>query len=253
MLASIELAIIVANIALCLTLNRQKVFRSYPRLYSYAFFQLFASITSLMIYWVNPGKVAFAAIYYVLIFLGHVLAFLCAAELLGKLLGPQGALPAWVNTRLMSYIGMGIAAALTVATYLMFSSYGKQWGRVLVTVEQWNAGSLFVTFGSILVFWRTLRVFRRQTRAASICFGFVLYFTVMIIAVFLRGHREFIGMAQAARTAEMLAFLAMMLWWNVTFILPAEVFVKSTPEQRDAMFTSFKEAQKVAAELQLQP
>ena len=72
-----------------------------------------------------------------------------AAEIVGKLFGPNGALPSWVNTRLMVYIGMGVAAALVVAGWLLHSSYGSPWSRAMVTVEQWMAGAIWMVFSIV--------------------------------------------------------------------------------------------------------
>lgn len=241
----LQFLIIATNLALCAIMLVRGIFKPYPCLCRYAFFQVCASVVSLVAYEVT-GDAAYAVIYYLLIFAGNILAAFVSAEIAGKLLGPNGALPGWVTIKLMSWIGLGIAAALAVAVLLMCSNYGSSWARAMVTVEQWMAGTLWVAFSVILIFWRTLKVFRRQTRAASICLGFVLYFTVSIFAVFVRGHKVPAELAEAAKHAGMIAYLIMLLWWTGVLLMPAPVFEKATAEQKEQVLDEFEETQQAA-------
>ena len=249
---SIELAIIVANVALCATLAFRRVSQSYPHLFRYSWFQALAALGSLLAY-LNMGIAAYSLTYYLLIFAGDILAIFAAAEIAAKLLGPQGVMPAWVNNRLVLVLGVGVAAGLGVAILLLMSSYGQQWGRAAVTVEHWMAAIVWVTFSAIFVFWRTLKVFRRQTRAASICLGFVLYFTVSIFTVFIRGHRAFVGESEAAGIAGMISYLVMLLWWTGVFLMPAPVFEKATAEQTEYVLGEFQQTLRAATRAAIVP
>jgi hypothetical protein len=248
----LESAIIAANLALCWALSKHQFNKSYPHFYRYAFFQVFAASASLASY-LSMGSTAYSVTYYLLVFFGDVLAICVAAEIAGKLLGPNGALPQWVTNRLMLVMGLGIAATLAVAILLLGSSYGKEWGRAAVSVEHWMAGIVWVTFSAVLLFWRTLKVFRRQRIAASICLGFVLYFTVSVFTVFVRGHRALSGMADSAGIAGMVAYLAMLLWWIGVVMSPAPVFKKATQEQSEILFDEFHMARKAIARVAIIP
>jgi hypothetical protein len=83
--------------------------------------------------------------------------------------------------------------------------------------------------------------------AASICAGFVLYFTVSIFTVFIRGHRAFADIAQTAGLLGMVAYLAMMLWWINVVMSPAPVFEKAMKDQLSLVFNEFEVARKTAA------
>ncbi|HEV7674424.1 MAG TPA: hypothetical protein VGQ12_07835 [Candidatus Angelobacter sp.] len=239
-----ELAIIAANLALCSVLNLRRIYESYPRLYGYVFFQAFAAAASLIVY-VTHFSVTYVITYYMLIFFGGICAAMTAGELSGKLLGPRGALPAWVTARLLIFMGTGMAAALTAAG-VFYASRGGNITRALMTAEQWMSGALWVAFSVILIFWRTLKVFRRQTRAASICLGFVLYFTVSIFAVFVRGHKVPAELTEAAKHAGMIAYLIMLLWWTGVLLMPAPVFEKATAEQKEQVLDEFEQTQQAA-------
>lgn len=243
---SFELAIILVNIILCVALNARGMDKSCRAFYSYTLFQLWASISSLIVYGI-ASDVQYSIVYYLLIFTGDIIGCMVAAELAEKLLGPSGSLPPWVGTRMMTVIGIGVTVGMAVAAVVLRYSSGHQWARVMVTVEQWMSAVLWITFSSILVFWRTLKVFRRNTRAASICLGFVLYFTVSIFSVFFRGHSGFSAFSEAAKQAAMIAYFAMLLWWTVTVLLPAPVFERSTSEQKQQVFDEFEQVKKDAA------
>jgi len=237
------LVYLVASIALCAILNSRHIHATYPAFYRYSFFQAFASATSLVV-WLLFFDLTNFWTYYILIFPSGILAFLAARELAQKLLGPEGALPAWVSIRFKTMIWTGIAAALTVSVLFKFH-IGGSLTHLMVKAEQWMAGALFVTFFAILIFWRTLKVFRRQTRAASICLGFVLSYTVSILAVFVRG-RGGLEMAQVAQQVGMIADIAALFWWGGLILMRAPVFKKATGEQVQQVLNEFRETQQAA-------
>ena len=242
----IESAIIAANLALCCSLAKHQFNKTYPHFCRYIRFQAFAATASLMSY-LTMGVTAYALTYYLLIFFGDILAICVAAEVGGKLLGPNGCLPRWVTDRLLLYMGLGMAASLAVAILLLASSYGKEWGRAAISAEHCMSGIVWVTFSAVLLFWRTLKVFRRQRIAASICLGFVLYFTASVLTVFVRGHRAFAGLSESAGIAGMAAYFALLLWWIGVVMSPAPVFEKATKEKRDNVLDEFEMARKAAA------
>ncbi|HEY2496577.1 MAG TPA: hypothetical protein VGK24_05870 [Candidatus Angelobacter sp.] len=233
----LELCIIVASACLCIILLRSDIHATLPAFSRYVFFQTFASIASLSIYSIG-GRTYFVT-YYVLILFGCILAAVAAGELAIQLLGPSGALPDWVHKRRTLMAGTGIAAALAAA-FPLWASHGETHVRACILAEQWMAGALWVTFTLIFIFWRTLKVFRRQTRAALICFGFVLYFTVCSITVFFRG-RGGLEAAIAARYAGMGSYLLTLLVWTGALLMKAPVFKKATPEKVEIVMKDFED------------
>jgi hypothetical protein len=226
--------------------TRRRLYKTHPWCFWYFGFQFMAVVIGQVVYF-GLGGSAYFWTFYALTICGNILALLVAGEAGRKIFGPRLALPSWVPVRVVS-TGTWLLAVVFAANLTLRVSHGGPWTHLMITMEQWTTGALFVVFAVIVFFRFNLDISREQKKATGISIGFVLYLSIAMAAVLVRASGSVLAGVIAAKVSAVSYFMVLG-WWGYVLQLKERTAVKATPEQRQGVLLQFREVQSMAAGL----
>lgn len=198
---------------LALMLLRWDAWKRYPVMSVYLTWQAVGGAADLLIARFGAPMTYFFT-YYVMTFLGNLIAFAVALELYYKIFDPRIGLFAWGRRHVVIIISVSLAVAITLG--LLFAGRnGGSLSRTMATVNEVMSVALWATFCALWIYSRSLG-FTCRPRVAGIAMGFILYLTVAVTCIFISA-RFSLSVALIANQVEMAVEFLAMAWWLGVF------------------------------------
>lgn len=214
---------------------RRGVEKQRPAFAAFIYFQNFMCIFAACIFNVAPHLYFWT--YHISFGLSAAFTFLVALECGKQTFGPRIALPMWAPARIVTMVAS--AAGLVTALDLLFAATnGGKVLRAMVTTEQGLDVMALTCFVIIVSYSRRLGI-SGNPRTQKIMAGFVLYLSVDMLAVFVRGS----GRPAAASLAILLgmgAYCVSLVWWTAAFWAKEDLPERPTAQQLEQLNAAFK-------------
>jgi len=206
----------------------------YPAFVSFVYFQNAMCILAALIYTSAPRFYFWT--YHASFGLTAALTLMVALEC-GKLtFGPRIALPGWVPAKIATMVAS--AVGLVVALDLVFAaSNGGKLLRAMVTTEQGLTLASPAMFVIVINYSRSLGI-TGQKQTHKIMAGFVLYLSMDVLAVFVRGSARR-GPAMVAIALGMGAYCFSLVYWTVALWAKQDAPVRLSAQQTKELTTAF--------------
>jgi hypothetical protein len=241
------ICITILEYSLAIMLLRWDAWKRYPVMSAYVTWQAVGGSAVLLIACLGrPVTMPYFVAFYVVTFLGNVIAFAVALELYYNVFDPRIGLTAWRPRHVVIMISVSLGIAITLGL-LLAARNGGSWTRTMVTMEQIMSVALWATFCILLIYSRLLG-FTWRPRPRGIAAGFVLYLTILAISVFIRARfsdRAAIIASQVGMAANFLS----LAWWMGVFWGEEKLPEEATPEQVEEMVAKYRKTVEEAARL----
>lgn len=238
-------SITVLEYLLAIMLLRWNAWKRYPAMSIFVAWQAVGGSAALLIARFAPPMSYFVA-YYVITILADFIAFAVALELYYKIFDPRIGLFVWRPRHVVIMIAASLGVAITLGL-LWAAKNGGSLTRTMVTVEEIMNVALWATFCILLIYRRSLG-FAWRPLPGGIALGFVLYLTILVISVFIRGRLS-LRAALIAGQVEMAANFLSLAWWLGLFWDEEKVPEATTPEQAEEMVAKYRETVEAAARM----
>jgi len=230
---------------LAITVLRGDAWKRYPAMTVYVTWQAVGGFAALLISRLGSPMFYFVA-FYVVNILANAIVFAIALELYYNVFDPRIGFSSWRPRHVVIMISASSGMALMLGL-LLAARNGGSLNRTMVTMEQVMSVALWATFCILLIYSRLLG-FRWRPRPKGIAIGFLLYLTVLVIAVFVRA-RFSMGAALIAGQAEMAAEFLSLAWWLGVFWNEEKLPEATTPEQVEERVAKYRETVEAATRL----
>lgn len=221
--------------------RRGELHQRYPAFAAFIYSQNVMCIFAALVFTAAPGVYFWT--YHISFGLTAAFTFLVALEC-GKLtFGPRIALPGWVPARIATMVASAIG--LVTALDLVFAATnGGKLLRAMVTTEQGLTLASLAMFAIVISYSRSLGISgQRQTQ--KIMRGFVLYLSVDVLAVFIRGSAR-TGPAVVAIALGMGAYCVSLVYWTAGLWAKQEAPARLTAQQTQELTTAYRLLQEKA-------
>jgi hypothetical protein len=239
------ISIMLLEYLLAIRILRSDAWKRYPVMSVFVAWQAIGGSAALLIAGFAPPMAYFLA-YYAITLLADVLAFAVALELYYKVYDPRIGLSVWRPRHVVIMIAISLGMAIMVGL-LLTAKNGGSWTRTMVTMEEIMNVALWATFCILLIYWRSLG-FTWRPLPGGIALGFLLYLTVSVISVFIRGRLS-LGAALIAGQVEMAANFLSLAWWLGVFRAEDKVPEATTPEQVEKIVAKYRETMEAASRM----
>jgi len=231
-------AMSLMQVALSLLLLYRNSHKRYPAFCGYVYFATLKSLFLLAVACLAEPSL-YPAFYYGLSFTSDLLALAVAWEVYRVVYGPTASLPACVPVRASQIVSVAFISAVLISG-LFRASRGGTFTRAMVTVEGFLIWAAFFTFWGLLLYSKTLFMWWNP-RISGIATGFILFLTINIAAVHVRGSGS-LGATRIALLAGPVAYLASLGLWMHCHWRAEQVPTPATDEEFSRMSTMLAHA-----------
>jgi hypothetical protein len=242
--AILWISITVLQFFLAMMILRWHAWKRYPVMSIYVGWQAVGGLAGLLIADFAPPMPYFFA-YYVDTILADIIAFAVALELYYKVCDPRIGLSVWRPRHVVIMIAVSSSMAIMFGL-LWAAKNGGSWTRTMVTMEEIMNVALWATFCILLIYWRSLG-FTWRPLPGGIALGFLLYLTISVISVFIRGRLS-LGAALIAGQVDMAANILSLAWWLGIF-RAEEKPLEATPAQVEETLGRYRETMEAASKM----
>jgi hypothetical protein len=196
---------------------------------AFAAFIYYQAIVAVLAWAIYGSPAAYLWLYYFSFGMTAALTLLVGIEAGRHTFGPRIYLPRWFPVRMAGVVGSA-AAMVAVLDLLFAATNGSRLLRAMVTTEQGLTLASLAVFVVVIGYSRKLGIIGNQ-HTQKIMAGFVLYLSVNVLAVFIRGSAV-PAVAVAAALLGMGAYCVSLVYWAAALWrkeeLPARLTVEET-------------------------